>query len=323
MQFRTALDIPASLVQINHQSRVLLVGSCFSDQIGQLLEQHQFITCVNPWGTLYNPLSLEKLLSDVSLAKVYSRDDLIFDQDKYHSFQHHSSFSDTDFSKVLDQIHVANQQVRAFLSSCDVVFITLGTAWVYKYLKTGEYVSNCHKVASSAFSKELISYEQIVDSLMRIQNAIKMIRPTVHVFWTISPVRHIKDGLIENTKSKSLLHAALNQMLASEPQNAYFPAYEWMMDDLRDYRFYSEDLIHPNKQAIQYIWEKFQATYFSEQTQSLNKKIYALQRTLSHRPQSTDALEYQKWKLFCQTQKNQIEEVLQRPFITNFKLQNE
>jgi len=297
---------------IDYQSNILLLGSCFSENIGDKLSYFKFQSIQNPFGILFHPKAIENLITNTSNKKVYSSDDLIYQNEIWHSFDAHSSLSSASENELLNKLNVAISLTNKKIKEASHIVITLGTSWVYRYIEIDTIVANCHKIPQKKFLKELLSVSEISESLARSISLIKSINSDAAVIFTISPVRHLKDGFIENTQSKSHLIAAIHT-LVNEQDVSYFPSYEIMMDELRDYRFYAEDMIHPNKTAINYIWRKFIDTWFSEETKSIMKEIDEIQKGLLHRPFHEDSKLHQQFLLKLEQKKSSLQERL--PFI--------
>jgi len=297
---------------IDYQSKILLLGSCFSENIGDKLSYFKFQSTQNPFGILFHPKAIENLITNTSNKKVYSSDDLIYQNEIWHSFDAHSSLSSASENELLNKLNVAISLTNKKIKEASHIVITLGTSWVYRYIEIDTIVANCHKIPQKKFLKELLSVSEISESLARSISLIKSMNSDAAVIFTISPVRHLKDGFIENTQSKSHLIAAIHT-LVNKQDVSYFPSYEIMMDELRDYRFYAEDMIHPNKTAINYIWRKFIDTWFSEETKSIMKEIDEIQKGLLHRPFHEDSKLHQQFLLKLEQKKSSLQERL--PFI--------
>ena len=297
---------------IDYQSKILLLGSCFSENIGDKLSYFKFQSIQNPFGILFHPKAIENLITNTSNKKVYSSDDLIYQNEIWHSFDAHSSLSSASENELLNKLNVAISLTNKKIKEASHIVITLGTSWVYRYIEIDTIVANCHKIPQKKFLKELLSVSEISESLARSISLIKSMNSDAAVIFTISPVRHLKDGFIENTQSKSHLIAAIHT-LVNKQDVSYFPSYEIMMDELRDYRFYAEDMIHPNKTAINYIWRKFIDTWFSEETKSIMKEIDEIQKGLLHRPFHEDSKLHQQFLLKLEQKKSSLQERL--PFI--------
>ena len=297
---------------IDYQSKILLLGSCFSENIGDKLSYFKFQSIQNPFGILFHPKAIENLITNTSNKKVYSSDDLIYQNEIWHSFDAHSSLSSASENELLNKLNVAISLTNKKIKEASHIVITLGTSWVYRYIEIDTIVANCHKIPQKKFLKELLSVSEISESLARSISLIKSMNSDAAVIFTISPVRHLKNGFIENTQSKSHLIAAIHT-LVNKQDVSYFPSYEIMMDELRDYRFYAEDMIHPNKTAINYIWRKFIDTWFSEETKSIMKEIDEIQKGLLHRPFHEDSKLHQQFLLKLEQKKSSLQERL--PFI--------
>ena len=274
---------------IDYNSNVLLLGSCFVENIGEKLTYFKFQKLQNPFGILFQPKAIESLISNAINKKVYSEKDIFFHNEQWHSFDAHSrvsaSYKDELLYELNTQIKITNQQINKSTH----IIITLGTAWVYRFIESNQLVSNCHKIPQKQFKKELLSVEAIAESLQNTIDLIKSVNANATIIFTVSPVRHTKDGFIENTQSKAHLITAIHQIInyqlsIGNCQLAYFPSYEIMMDELRDYRFYAEDMLHPNQTAINYIWEKFQQVWISEEASTTMKAVDTIQKGLQHKP---------------------------------------
>lgn len=269
---------------IDYNSKVLLLGSCFVENIGRKLEYYKFQNSQNPFGILFHSLAIENLITNAINEKEYKEEDLFFHNEQWHCFEVHSKLSSTSKEDLLvnlkEQIKLVNQKIHESTH----VIITLGTAWVYRNLELDKIVANCHKVPQKRFSKELLTVNEISESLEASVSLIKSVNPNVNIIFTVSPVRHIKDGFIENSRSKSHVITAIHQVVEPRNQVHYFPSYEIMMDELRDYRFYKEDMLHPNDLAVSYIWEKFQHGWISESALETMEEIESIQKGLMHKP---------------------------------------
>ncbi len=284
MQFRTEITPDSVPFRISHTSKTLFTGSCFTNNIGRRLEDLRFPVIVNPFGVVYNPLTVKRNIEILLEKKIYTEQDLEYYNELWFSWDHHSSFSDTDKNRVLEHINHNLAEASNLLFQADYLLVTFGTAWVYRLLKTGNIVCNCHKVPTREFSRELICAEEITEAYTSMIHSVRMKNPKIRIIFTISPVRHWKDGSFGNQVSKATLILAVNQILNNFGNiTSYFPAYELILDDLRDYRFYADDLVHPNEQAIEYIWEKFSALYFDEETRRVNAEITDLLKAAGHK----------------------------------------
>ncbi len=304
MKFRTEVTIEKGDFEINHQSKILFLGSCFAENIGNMLEKSRFRTDINPFGILYNPLSVKKSIEYLLSNKQFTMNDLVRNEGIWHSFAHHGRFSGENAEEVLTAINNRIQFSTQFLLDSYYLFITLGSAWVYFLKSTDDVVSNCHKFQNSIFDRTLISVETIVNELFEVLTLLLQHNPKLKIIFTVSPVRHWKDGANGNQLSKASLLLAISALQKKMPQISYFPAYELVIDDLRDYRFYADDLLHPNTQAVEYIYEKFAACYFSKQTNDLNEEILSIERGKAHKPFNQNTENHQ---LFLQKLNTKIE----------------
>ncbi len=314
MNYRTIVVPKDFDFEISHQSNLLLLGSCFSDNIGSKLVVNKFNTLINPFGILFNPISIVNTLNDIIDEKDVGLRDLHFENGLYHSFAHHSSFSGPNKDEVVNLINQTRAEATQFLIKTDVIIFTVGSSWAYRYNDTGEFVANCHKVPNKKFTKELLEVSFIVEKLQEIINKLQAINPKLKVIFTISPVRHWKDGAEENTLSKSILNVAIHQLACSK-SIYYFPAYEMIIDDLRDYRFYKEDMLHPNNVAIDYVWSRFESAFFSTKTIKLNKEIFKITRANKHKPFNSAGDEHQR---FLRMQLKNINTIKMKNPIINF-----
>lgn len=303
MQLQTQIPLKPQKNQIEYTSKVLLLGSCFSENIGERFQYYQFNVAVNPFGVIFQPLAIEKLISQSLGNGFFSEKDVFFHNGLWQCFDAHSTLSGTTSEATIKDLNAALLLLRESLLNASHIIITLGTAWVYRFLENGLPVANCHKLPQKFFLKELLSTEQIKTSLGNIWASIRQHNPNATIVFTISPVRHLKDGFIENQLSKShlitALHATLNKPSTDTPLSeapAYFPAYEIMMDELRDYRFYAEDMLHPNTLAINYIWEKFKQVFLAPTTHALMDEVANIQNGLAHRPFNPDSEEYKHFR---------------------------
>jgi len=283
-EFRTEIDLKPSAFRINHKSKILFNGSCFTENIGKNLEDLSFNVRINPFGVVYNPLSLLNSLGILIDGEEFKSEELEYHNELWFSWDHHSSFSNPDREECLKRINQEIKKSSKHLHKSDFLLITFGTAWVYRLKKTGVIVSNCHKLPEKEFDRILISPEDIISSWKVFIPEILRKNKNLKIIFTVSPVRHWKDGAHGNQVSKAVLLLAIEEICKLFPENTeYFPAYEILLDDLRDYRFYSDDLMHPNSLAIKYIWELFEKVYFDKETCEINKELEKLIRARNHR----------------------------------------
>lgn len=285
MEFRTAIQIPRSDIPITHSSRILLLGSCFSEHIGRQLLQYKFNVVANPFGILYNPFSISRSLSRLMLAVPFVESELLYHNGMYHSLMHHGEFSDIQKSKCLQKINERFVHATTEIRQATHILITFGTAGVYRLNETGEIVGNCHQIPADRFTPARVSVDEIVEEWSSVIQSICQVTPQTLFLFTVSPIRHWKDGARENQLSKSILHLAIDALQRLFPEKVrYFPAYELMMDELRDYRFYASDMMHPSSTAVTYIWERFAETFFPEETIRIMKEWAVISSGLAHRP---------------------------------------
>ena len=300
---------------INYNSKLLLLGSCFSENIGNKLSYYKFQTQQNPFGILFHPKAIETFITKVINEEKYTESDVFFHNERWHCFDAHSVVSSTSKEELLNTLNTNINSTYQHLKNTSHIIITLGTAWVYREIATDTLVANCHKIPQKKFLKELLTVEEVSESLEAINSLIKSINPETTIIYTVSPVRHIKDGFIENQRSKAHLLSAIHQVVESRNNTHYFPSYEIMMDELRDYRFYAEDMIHPNQTAIDYIWEKFSEVWFSEETLETMKGVETIQKGLTHRPFNPNSEAHQ---LFLKKLQQKKETLLQAFPFMNF-----
>lgn len=308
-RFRTNFEIENFTDKISHNSNIFLIGSCFTENISQKLIEYKFRTEVNPFGILYNPASIINSLNFLLESKSFKEADLFHANNLWSSYYHHSRFSDSDQSKCLEKINSAILNAHQSLKNSSFLFITFGTARVYCIKSSGMIVSNCHKQASGLFDTFLLNYKDIVKEYSLLIKKLKKINPSVNIVFTLSPVRHWQDGAVYNQLSKAVLMMAINELVNSIEKTSYFPAYEIMMDDLRDYRFYKEDMIHPNNIAIDYIWEKFSNVLISEESKKLFNDIDAINKAFSHKASHPESPDY---KLFQSKTMDKINIILEK-----------
>ncbi|SCB74252.1 GSCFA family protein [Chitinophaga costaii] len=284
MNFRLTFPVAPLSPSLRYSDRFLLLGSCFAEEIGDLLQQHKFQVLQNPHGILYNPLSITQALQSYLDGKVYTADDLFQQDDLWHSWAHHSRFSAATPEAALDKINVAQQAAIHRIENADWLIITLGTAFGYQLRESGRLVANCHKAPAHTFNKKLLSVEEIITSLDNVMHRLFFRNRQVRILFTVSPVRHVRDGVVENNLSKAILLQAVHHMVHKFERLHYFPAYELVIDDLRDYRFYKEDLVHPNEMAVQYVWEQFCKYALAPAELALLHAVQELRQAAAHRP---------------------------------------
>ena len=257
MDLRTTFNIDPSPIKINYETPSLFIGSCFAMEIGSQLAKGKLPVLINPSGSVYNPVSVANTLEHIIRNKKFTAKDLFYNNGQFISFYHYTDFTSEDREKCLFKINEMTEKAHQFLSDAKFLFITFGTSRVYKFKETGEIVSNCHKLPPDNFSRKLLTTGDIVTRWENTLNELKKFNKHINVIFTISPVRHWKDGAHGNQISKSILLLAVEELLSHSASLNYFPSYELVMDDLRDYRFYAEDMLHPSITAVNYIWEAF------------------------------------------------------------------
>jgi len=282
--FRTTIKTKKQEPAIDYNSKILLLGSCFTEHISEKLDYFKFDTLTNPFGILFNTSALQKAVLDCVNNETYTKADLTQHDGLWHSFKHHSQFSSPDLTKTLSAINTSIKEGHYFLKTASHIVITLGTAWVFTDNDTLEIVANCHKVPQNKFTKSLQSIAQISADLEAIELAVKSVNKKAQIIYTVSPVRHLRNGFAENMQSKAHLISAVQEHINKYESRYYFPAFEIMMDDLRDYRFYEADMIHPNSTAVNYIWDLFKTSWLSDKTKTTMTIIEGIQKDLQHRP---------------------------------------
>jgi hypothetical protein len=295
MNFTTKIPISKSAHPIDYHSKIVSLGSCFAVNMAEKLDYFKFENTCNPFGIIFNPVSIEKLVYRITQQLFYTENDIFFHNESWHCYEAHSELSHSNKAAFLNSINGIIEKANGQISDASHVIITLGTSWVYRNIETNEIVANCHKVPQKQFKKELVSVEIIEQSIQNSIALIHNVNPNANFIFTVSPVRHIKDGFIENQVSKAHLIAALQTAISHLPSATYFPSYEIMMDELRDYRFYAEDMLHPSRVAIDYIWERFKETSISETTFSIMDEVQTIQKGLAHRPFKSNSESHQQF----------------------------
>lgn len=308
MKLQTEIKLPNGEPKINYDSKIGLLGSCFSDNIGERFAYYQFPNLQNPFGILFHPFAIERLLKNIVEEKKYTKDDIFPHQERWHCFDAHSKLSAANPDEMLLELNASLAKTRDFLQSATHLIITLGTSFVYQFNETGNYVANCHKLPQDNFDKELSTSAEIQQSIQQIISYAREINPEIKLVFTISPVRHAKEGLVENQRSKANLIAGLHEAIATEKTVSYFPSYEIQLDELRDYRFYAEDLLHPNQTAILYIWEKFLQSWLDSESVEVMEKVETVQRGLQHRAFAPESDAHQQFLKRLQQKIEQLQE---------------
>ncbi|KQC31126.1 GSCFA domain-containing protein [Flagellimonas eckloniae] len=307
MKLQTKIPIEKADNPIDYQSKLLLLGSCFVENIGGKLGYYKFQQVQNPFGILFHPLAIENLVERAIEGHFYQENEVFEQNGRWHCFDAHSDLSANTSEELLQSLNNTLKEAKQQAEESTHILITLGTSWIYRNVNSGKVVGNCHKVPQKEFSKELLATEVIQASLKRLIGLFQSINPKVQIVITISPVRHLKDGFVENQRSKANLIAAVHQ-LTKEHDVSYFPSYEIMMDELRDYRFYGMDMVHPNELAVDYIWERFKTIWISSHSHEIMDEVEAIQKGLQHRPFNPDSKEHQQFKKSLQTKITYLKE---------------
>lgn len=308
MIFRTEINDINFPFKLSYEDKIFLIGSCFSDNIGEKIKDLGFNVLSNPFGVVYNPYSVYKQLGRIVDLNMPGDNEFRQNGEFWHHFDFHGSTKNPDKAQLLSNIAEITEKSHSFVKHSNFIFITLGTTIVYESKETNEIVANNHKYPAGYFIQKKLSFEQVLKMTKEMLLKLFAFNEDIKVIFTVSPVRHIRDGLVENQKSKSVLIAAISELCDNE-RIFYFPSYEIMMDDLRDYRFYNSDLIHPSAQAIDYIFEKFRNSFFSEKTKSIADEILKINLALNHRPLFPESNEH---KLFIENLKEKIRSIQQK-----------
>lgn len=309
MKMTVVPPLPEIFPKINHNTCVFFIGSCFSQVLGARWKEYKGKAMYNPFGTVYNPVSIHKMLNVISGRSLPSRDSISAYNGIYFHPDYHSDMSALSKDEVFENIRKSTTEGADFLDDAAYIFITLGTAFVYEDKTSGQVVANCHKLPAQHFQKRMLSPDEIKDSLHQILDLISTKIPNSQVVWTVSPVRHIKDGLIVNNWSKARLIDAIHSVILEMQSSHYFPAYEIVMDQMRDYRYYDHDLIHPGPEAQEMVWQYFADTYFDEETKKLLPEIQKILSAYRHRPRFPEHPDYAR---FSEQQIKAIQAILKR-----------
>ena len=287
MQLTTPVEARKSFLEITHRESILLLGSCFAQNIGNRLLENKFPACVNPFGTLYNPLSIATALHRIVTGEefTHSSPEIFESGEKWHSILHHGDYSRSEKSELLAAINSPLQKAHETIRTARTVILTFGTAYVYVRKSDNCVAGNCHKLPAALFTRKLLSINEIVETTAHCIDEILGINPDARILFTVSPIRHLRDGAHDNQKSKATLLLAIDELQKLYPTcTAYFPAYEIMLDELRDYRFYADDMVHPSPLAVEYIWERFAGCYISKKSMERCAAIDNINKGLAHRP---------------------------------------
>lgn len=301
MKFHFDFEIKKLPQSITHKDRLLLIGSCFTENIGEKLKNYKFSVLENPNGILFNPVSVsEALISYIDNTQV-NRDDLFLFNEGWHSWKHHSRFSGLTAEESISRINASTTQAHRFLKEADYLMVTLGSAWIYTLTEKalnavpGSVAANNHKAPADWFYRRLMTNEEVLEALDTVLHRLFLFNPKLKIIFTISPVRHLREGVVENNRSKAVLIQAVHHLVDKFDKLYYFPAYELVIDDLRDYRFYAEDLVHPNYFATQYVWKKFTGACMDEKTRMLMEEIHSINLAYQHKPFNPSSSRHEKF----------------------------
>jgi hypothetical protein len=315
MQFRTTLSMPKLSSDISYETPVMMLGSCFTENIGAKLQALKLPVQANPFGITYNPISIADSINYLMTDTIFLEKNIFQQGDLWHSWHHHSRFSSPKKAKILRGINAELSSAREHFTQSKILILTLGTANVFVEKKSNQVVNNCHKAPPQYFEKKRLSVEEVVSNLNNIFEKIFIQNIDYQIVITVSPIRHLRDGLIENNRSKAVLLLACDALCRLFTNVHYFPAYELVIDDLRDYRFYAPDMMHPTEQAIDYIWQHFTDTFFTEKTKNIMDEVQKINLMKQHRPLHPDTEGYQQ---FVNNLKQKIDNLEKKqPFLLN------
>lgn len=313
MQLTTPVHIDPLPFKLGYQNTAFVIGSCFATSIGERLSSLKLPVLVNPFGVVYNPVSIAGSVELLLGIREFSEADLFYSRGLWSSFYCHSSFSSPDKEEAFLRIKSEIEKGKKFLQDTDRVIITLGTARVYEHKETQQIVANCHKLPAAAFTHRLLTVDEVYSTLSGVVALLKRNNPQLKVIFTVSPIRHIKDGAHGNRLSKATLLLAVDKLCREEEDAAYFPAYEIMMDELRDYRYYADDMLHPSPLAVAYIWQKFSSAALDDEARQIVPELEKVQTAMAHRPFNPEGEEY---AAFCNTFLNKVKNLKKRyPFL--------
>ncbi|MDR1984821.1 MAG: GSCFA domain-containing protein [Prevotellaceae bacterium] len=295
MYLKTEINIKPFAEKISHTSKILMLGSCFSNNIGEFLSEAKFNVCINPFGVIYNPFSIANSIKLLIENKKTDENDLLLHNGLYCNFAYHTSFSADKKQKAADKMNVSQQQGAEFIKHSDFIILTFGSATAYKHKKLDKIVANCHKIPNGEFEKINLSINEITEAVNLAIKNIRTVNCNAKFIFTVSPVRHLSDGAHENQLSKSRLLIAVDEICKSNDCCRYFPAYEIMMDELRDYRFYADDMLHPSKLAVNYIWQKFSTAIIHSDSLKIMEEIKKISEAKSHKAFNPNTAEHRKF----------------------------
>ena len=293
MNLFTSVEINKISPQLDYNDALLLMGSCFATEIGTRLQEAKLRCRLNPFGVLYNPKSIASSLCMLLDNKFPMGEDFIFHEGCWHSFSFHGDFSAPTKEGLMENIQHSLGGCYDVLKQISCLFITFGSAYVYEWKETEKVVANCHKLPDRLFNRRRLEVSEIVDEYQSLISAIWVVNPNCRVLFTVSPIRHIRDGLHENQLSKSTLLLAIDELIGLYPDKVlYFPAYELLIDELRDYRFYADDLVHPSNKAVEYVWQRFLETSFTADAIKTMQSVKEIKKMMEHRPLHPESEEY-------------------------------
>ena len=309
MNFRTKVGFEklSDDWKITFNDTLLLLGSCFSDSVGQQMQNVALNAVLNPFGTLYNPCSIAAAINRLMDGNEFLEEEIFEYEGLYHSFMHHSRFSNISVKGILQEINSSFFQAREQLKSARFLIVTFGTSWVYRLLKNGNIVANCHKLPEKNFIRNRLSVNEIVDVFDNVFFRLRKYNPNLRVIFTVSPIRHFRDGAHGNQLSKSTLLLAIDELCSKHTNTCYFPAYEIILDELRDYRFFAEDMVHPSSVAVQYVWKCFIEMFFDDKTRSYFPRIEKVKKAFLHKPFNNQTKMYEKFMQNINLQKEALE----------------
>ena len=321
-KFHTIVDVPVFNRKTGYSQKNIFMGSCFTENVGNRMAVLKYVVDINPFGILYNPISVANGLKILMQQREFTTTDLIQSDGLWHSFYHHGRFS---FHNEKDTLNAINSRIKSsaeFLKEAGFLFITFGTAWIYKYKKTGQPVSNCHKIQAKEFDRVRLSVDEIVAEYRNLFSEIRQLNQAIKVVFTVSPIRHWNDGAIENQRSKAILLLAIDELIHEFGDDfcAYFPAYEIVMDELRDYRFYAEDMIHISDVAVNHIWDKFQKSLIDNESQQIALQVQKVVKALNHKPLHENTPEYVR---FLQQMTEEINRLENKYKLLNLTIEKE
>jgi hypothetical protein len=306
MEFFLPFQIQSYPFQISYSDKVVFIGSCFSEEIGNKLGELKFNVLQNPNGILYDPLSISDSLFSYIENKPFDEENLFELNGLWHSWKHHSSFSGPNKKDILEEINASRSASHVFLKEANFLIITLGTAFYYHLKSNNKNVANCHKTPATLFEKKLLPVNEIISNFLSVLTALEFFNPMLKIIFTVSPVKHVRDGVVENNRSKARLLEAVQSIVEQKQNTFYFPSYELVTDILRDYRFYKSDLVHPNEIAINFVFEKFCNSLLNDEEKMISEKIKAILNAVNHKPFSRESEAHQ---IFITMQLKKIQEI--------------